>query len=95
MLKEIALIHNELRGDILDAMRKCFIACRQSDLEPLQLVELKRCLLNVLIYLVQLGYVFPTLNAIDEMIQNLDLALIRQFLLKVKEEIFIYYKNRL
>ena len=79
LLKEIAFRHESLSSIVLAIVKKCFYA--KNDLDPLQSIEIKRVFLDVIIYLMQLGYVIPTLQTVHDLIlERMDMSLIRHII---------------
>lgn len=67
---------------MLEIVKTCFAI--KTELDPLQVVEIRRVYLDVLVYLIQTGYVLPTLNTLYKIIsENLDLALVRHIASKI------------
>ncbi|KAF0973276.1 hypothetical protein FDP41_008483 [Naegleria fowleri] len=77
LLKEIAFRHEPLSVTVLNIVKKCYYA-NHGDLDPLQAIEIKKVFLDVIIYLMQLGYVLPTLQTIHDLIvERMDMSLVR------------------
>jgi hypothetical protein len=82
LLKEIAYRHTELRAAVLEVIKTCFEI--KTELDPLQVVEIRRVHLDVFLYLMQTGYVLPILNTLYKIVSdNLDLALVRHIATKI------------
>ncbi|KAL9648739.1 hypothetical protein ABK040_003676 [Willaertia magna] len=92
LIKEIAFRHDNLSFSVLNVLKKCFNA--KNDLDPLQAIEVKRIFLDVLIYLIQLGYVLPTLQTVhDLIIDRMDMSLIRHIINTIIELIEPPFSN--
>jgi len=86
LLKEIAYLHVPLRPNVLDVVHKCFEM--KNDLDALHAVEIKRVYVEVFMYLLQLGYVIPTMQTLNRIVKDqLDLALIRSIVSQLIEMI--------
>lgn len=82
-MKQIAYHHVDLRASVLDVI-DMFIRFKQ-EMESLEIIDIQRMFLDTMMYLLDLGFVVPTLRKLQELVPTLDLALIRHAFVKVLE----------
>jgi hypothetical protein len=82
LLKEIAYKHPELRENVTEVIKTCFEI--KTELDPLQVVEIRRIHLDVYLYLFQTGYVLESLSILLGIVNdNLDMSLVRHVVTKI------------
>jgi len=84
LLKEMAYLHVYQRSEILKLLKKCFEL--DTELDPLASLDIKKKVLDAIIYLMECGFTMPVISTIEEWAnQGIDQSLIRYFITKVLE----------
>uniref|UniRef100_A0A6B2L0X1 Uncharacterized protein n=1 Tax=Arcella intermedia TaxID=1963864 RepID=A0A6B2L0X1_9EUKA len=84
LLKEIGYMHVFQRVQVLTLLKKSFEL--DTELDPLASLDVKKKVLDAIIYLMECGYVMPVLSTVDEWsLQGIDQSLIRYYVTKVLE----------
>jgi len=64
LLKEMAYLHVYQRAEILKLLKKCFKL--ETELEPLPSLDIKKKVLDAIIYLMECGFTMPVISTIEE-----------------------------
>jgi negative elongation factor C/D len=75
LIQEIASLHPFQQSRVLDILVQCFEL--DSDLDPLSALDLRKTLLDVMLYLMEVGHVMPVINRIRKWSSKIDQSLLR------------------
>lgn len=78
LLKEITYYHSTHHSLIFDLLSLLFKSSHY--LDSLDVIEMKKLYLDVMIFMIQIGYVLPCLNLFESLIPSLEYGLLKHFL---------------
>jgi negative elongation factor C/D len=91
LLQEISSLHVFQRIPVLDVLVASFEV--EIDLDPLATLDLRKNILDTMIYVMECGCVIPVLNRIKRWTSKIDQSLLRHFVIKVLEMISPPFSN--